>query len=277
MKSNYIKRNLITGLLLSVVLIYILVMLFPYIWMVLTAFKYRVDAFSIPPKLIFNATLENFKIAFIDKNFILNFKNSLIVVTLTTFFSLLLGLPSAYAFSRFHFKGDRFLYFYLLGTRFTPIIVLTLPLYLIMNWLNLTNTYVGITIAHTTFNLVFVVWMMKGFFDTVPLEVDEAARVDGCSWFKVFLTIALPLTKSGIAATAVFCSINSWNEFLMALVLAGRETNTLTVAIPGLLTPQGTYWGQIAAVGTVITLPIFIFAILVQRHMIKGMTMGAIK
>jgi multiple sugar transport system permease protein len=249
----------------------------PYLWLLLTSFKHRVDAFSIPPKLLFNPTLNNFKVAFLDKNFLLNMKNSLIVTSFTTFFSLVIGLPSAYAFSRFPFRGDKFFYYYLLGTRFTPIIVLALPLYLIMKSLNLTNSYTGIIIAHTAFNLAFVVWMMKGFFDTIPLEVDEAARMDGCSWFKVFMKIALPLTKSGIAATAVFCAINSWNEFLMALVLSGMDTQTLPVAIPGLLTPQGTYWGQIAAVGTVITLPVLIFTIIVQKHMVKGMTMGAIK
>ena len=277
MKSYKNKRRMITALLFSVVIAYVVIMLLPYLWLLLTSFKYRVDAFSIPPKVFFKPTLDNYKVAFIDKGFLLNVKNSLIVTTFTTFFSLILGLPSAYAFSRFPFKGDKFLYYYLLGTRFTPIIVLALPLYLIMNKIGLTNSYTGIIIAHTAFNLAFVVWMMKGFFDTIPLEVDEAARVDGCSWFEVLLKIALPLTKSGIAATAVFCAINSWNEFMMALVLSGRNTYTLPVAIPGLLTPQGTYWGQIAAVGSVITIPVLIFAILVQKHMVKGMTMGAIK
>jgi len=276
-KSYKTKRRLITTLLFCTVIAYALIMSLPYLWLLLTSFKHRVDAFSIPPKLLFNPTLDNFKVAFLDKNFLLNMKNSLIVTSFTTFFSLVIGLPSAYAFSRFPFRGDKFFYYYLLGTRFTPIIVLALPLYLIMKSLNLTNSYTGIIIAHTAFNLAFVVWMMKGFFDTIPLEVDEAARMDGCSWFKVFMKIALPLTKSGIAATAVFCAINSWNEFLMALVLSGMDTQTLPVAIPGLLTPQGTYWGQIAAVGTVITLPVLIFTIIVQKHMVKGMTMGAIK
>lgn len=276
-KSYKTKRRLITTLLFCTVIAYALIMSLPYLWLLLTSFKHRVDAFSIPPKLLFNPTLNNFKVAFLDKNFLLNMKNSLIVTSFTTFFSLVIGLPSAYAFSRFPFRGDKFFYYYLLGTRFTPIIVLALPLYLIMKSLNLTNSYTGIIIAHTAFNLAFVVWMMKGFFDTIPLEVDEAARMDGCSWFKVFMKIALPLTKSGIAATAVFCAINSWNEFLMALVLSGMDTQTLPVAIPGLLTPQGTYWGQIAAVGTVITLPVLIFTIIVQKHMVKGMTMGAIK
>ena len=166
---------------------------------------------------------------------------------------------------------------YLLGTRFTPFVVLALPLYLIMSKVGLLDSYVGIIVAHISFNLPFVVWMMKGFFDAVPKEIDEAARVEGYSWFQVFFRIDIPLAKSGLAATAVFCAINSWNEFLMALILTGRSTATMPVAIPGMMTPQGTLWGQIAAVGTVITIPVLIFAILVQKHMVAGMTMGAVK
>ena len=166
---------------------------------------------------------------------------------------------------------------YLLGTRFTPFVVLALPLYLIMSKCGLLNSFVGIIVAHISFNLPFVVWMMKGFFVVVPKEIDEAARIEGYSWFRVFLSIDIPLAKSGLAATAVFCAINSWNEFLMALILTGRDTATMPVAIPGMLTPQGTLWGQIAAVGTIITIPVLIFAIIVQKHMVAGMTMGAVK
>ena len=270
---KYIKYSLIY----SFLVIFLIISLTPYIWLIITSFKTRLDAFAIPPKLIFTPTFNNYKEAFLNKGFLINLKNSVIVTGLTTFFALMIGLPSAYAFSRFPVKGDRFLYYYLLGTRFTPIVVLCLPLYLIMSKIGLLNSYVGIVVAHVTFNLPFVVWMMKGFFDVIPREVDEAARVDGCSWFYVFSRIAIPIAKSGLAATAVFCAVNSWNEFLMAMVLTGRTTATMPVAIPGLLTPQGTIWGQIAAVGTIITVPVLIFSIFVQKHMIKGMTMGAIK
>ena len=153
------------------------------------------------------------------------------------------------------------LFYYLLGTRFTPIVVLCLPLYIIMSKIGLLDSYPGIIIAHVTFNLPFVVWMMKGFFDVIPREVDEAAIVDGCSWFFVFTRMALPIARSGLAATAVFCAVNSWNEFLMALILTGRHTATMPVAVPGLMTPQGTLWGQIAAVGTVITVPVLILPV----------------
>ena len=274
MEKNKKRKLFFIYLFLVVFLIFALL---PYVWLILTSFKTRVDAFAIPPKVLFKATLNNYQEAFLDKGFLLNLKNSIIIMLATVGIGLGLGLPSAYAFSRFKTGKDKLLLNYLLGTRFTPVVVLALPLYLLMSKVRLLDSFVGIVIAHVAFNLPFVIWMMKGFFDAIPKEIDEAARVDGYSWFKVFLRIDVPLAKSGLAATAVFCAINSWNEFLMALILTGRHTATMPVGVPRLLTPQGTIWGQIAAVGTVITIPVLLFAILVQKHMIAGMTMGAVK
>ncbi len=271
------NKKLKYGLLYAGLTIFLFIVLMPYIWLILTSFKTRVDAFAIPPKIFFKGTLSNYYEAFITKGMLHNLINSIIVMIATVVISMILGLPSAYAFSRFPSRGDRLLSNYLLGTRFTPVVVLALPLYLMMSRMGLLNTYVGIIIAHVAFNLPFVVWMMRGFYDAIPKEIDEAARVDGLGWFHIFLSIDTPLARSGVAATAVFCAINSWNEFLMALILTGRNTTTMPVAIPGLLTPQGTIWGQISAVGTVITIPVLVFAILVQKHMISGMTMGAVK
>ena len=271
------KRGRTTILIYLGLILFLFIVLMPYVWLILTSFKTRVDAFSIPPKFVFKGTLSNYREAFIEKGMLKNLRNSIIIMLATVAISISLGLPSAYAFSRFPTKWDKILSNYLLGTRFTPFVVLALPLYLMMSKLGLLNTYTGIIIAHVAFNLPFVVWMMRGFYDAVPKEIDEAARVEGMSWFRIFLQIDTPLAKGGVAATSVFCAINSWNEFLMALILTGRNTTTMPVAVPGLLTPQGTIWGQIAAVGTVITIPVLIFAILVQKHMISGMTMGAVK
>lgn len=271
------NKTIMYTLIYIALIIYLMITLLPYIWLIITSFKTRVDAFAIPPKLFFDGTLDNYYEVFINKGMLQNLKNSVIVMLATVGSSLLLGLPSAFAFSRFPMKRDGVLLNYLLGTRFTPFVVLALPLYLIMSKVGLLNTYVGIIIAHVAFNLPFVVWMMKGFFDAIPREIDEAARVEGMGWLRIFTAIDIPLAKSGLAATAVFCAINSWNEFLMALILTGRNTVTMPVAVPGLMTPQGTLWGQIAAVGTVITIPVLIFAIIVQKHMVSGMTMGAVK
>jgi len=275
---NYkLNRSIVRSCIFCFLVLFVVFTLTPYLWLIITSFKTRLDAFAMPPKLIFTPTFNNFREAFVTKRFLEFLRNSVVVTGFTTFFALLIGLPSAYAFSRFPVRGDKVLYYYLLGTRFTPIVVLCLPLYLIMAKIGLLNSYVGIIIAHVTFNLPFVVWMMKGFFDVIPREIDEAARVDGCSWFYIFSRITIPIAKSGLAATSVFCAVNSWNEFLMALILTGRNTSTMPVAIPRLMTPQGTLWGQIAAVGTVVTIPVLIFSIIVQKNMVKGMSMGAIK
>lgn len=274
MRKSRIRKNIV---LYVILIIFLVITLLPYFWLVLTSFKTRVDSFAIPPKIFFSATLDNYKAAFLDKGFLMNLKNSIIIMLFTVGIGLALGFPSSFAFSRFKTRKDQVLLNYLLGTRFTPVVVLALPLYLLMSKIGMLNSYVGIIVAHVAFNLPFVIWMMKGFFDAIPKEIDEAARVEGYSWFKVFLKIDIPLVKSGLAATAVFCAINSWNEFLMALILTGRDTVTMPVGVPGLLTPQGTIWGQVSAVGTVITIPVLIFAILVQKHMIAGMTMGAVK
>ena len=274
MRKSRIRKNIV---LYVILIIFLVITLLPYFWLVLTSFKTRVDSFAIPPKIFFSATLDNYKAAFLDKGFLMNLKNSIIIMLFTVGIGLALGLPSSFAFSRFKTRKDQVLLNYLLGTRFTPVVVLALPLYLLMSKIGMLNSYVGIIVAHVAFNLPVVIWMMKGFFDAIPKEIDEAARVEGYSWFKVFLKIDIPLVKSGLAATAVFCAINSWNEFLMALILTGRDTVTMPVGVPGLLTPQGTIWGQVSAVGTVITIPVLIFAILVQKHMIAGMTMGAVK
>lgn len=273
------KKNKNTKMWISYIglAIFLAIVLLPYIWLIITSFKTRVDAFAIPPKIFFKATLQNYFDAFISKGMLSNLRNSIVVMIATVVFGLLLGVPSAFGFSRFPMKYDKLLLNYLLGTRFTPFVVLALPLYLIMSKVGLLNSYVGIIIAHVAFNLPFVVWMMKGFFDAIPKEIDEAARMEGYSWFRILVSINIPLAKSGLAATTVFCAINSWNEFLMALILTGRNTVTMPVAIPGLMTPQGTLWGQIAAVGTVITIPVLILAIMVQKHMVSGMTMGAVK
>jgi multiple sugar transport system permease protein len=271
------KEHVLRNTLIIILLLFIIFYLIPFFWLIATGFKTRVDAFSIPPKLIFNPTISNYHEVFVEKHFLSNLRNSMIVTFSVTAISLIVGVPSAYAFSRFRMRGDKIFFFYLLGTRFTPVIVLALPLYFIMTDIGLLNTFAGIIIAHSAFNIAFVIWMMKGFFDTIPKEIDESARVDGCSWFSVFIRIGVPLSANGIAASSVFCAVNSWNEFLMALILTGRNTATLPVALPGLLTPQGTLWGQIAAVGSVITIPVLFFSFIVQRYMVQGMSAGAVK
>lgn len=272
-RSRTIKATLLYG----VLIVLIVLILLPYLWLVVSSFKTRVDMFAIPPKWVFKPTFDNYRVAFIDKGFLQNLYHSIIVASGATAVALCLGVPSAYSFSRYRMRGDRILFLYLLATRMLPAIVLVLPMFIVFAQNGLVNTYRGIIIAHVTFDLPFVVWMMKGFFDGLPRDITEAAVVDGASEFGAFWRVALPLTLGGMAATSIFCVINSWNEFLFALILTGRNTATLPVVIPGLLTPWGTDWGQIAAVGTVTTVPVLIFAFAVQKYLIRGLTGGAVR
>lgn len=246
----------------------------PIVWLVLTSFKDRVDIFSSSSTLLFSPTIANYVEAFVAKGFADNLVNSAVVGIISTIVGMLVGVPAAYSLTRSG-KGEGFMTA-LLAARLLPAMVLAVPLFVLASNLGLRDTYVGLIAAHLTFALPFTVWMMRGFFLAVPTTIDEAARLDGCGEWGTFLRVILPIVKPGLAATGIFCLINSWNEFLFALVLTGRDTQTLPVAIPSLITPIGTSWGQVAAVGTVTILPVMIVAFLVQKHIVAGMTGGAI-
>lgn len=250
------------------------VYLSPIIWLALTSFKNRIDIFSTAPTLFFTPTLENYVEAFIDKGFAENLVNSAVVGVVSTLIALVVGVPAAYSLSRI--RGGQSFMMALLAARLLPAMVLAVPLFVLASSLGLRDTYFALVASHLTFALPFTVWMMRGFFLAVPTSLDEAARLDGCGEWSTFLRVILPIVKPGLAATGIFCLINSWNEFLFALVLTGRHTQTLPVAIPSLITPIGTSWGQVAAVGTVTILPVLIVAFVVQKHIVAGMTGGAI-
>jgi multiple sugar transport system permease protein len=248
----------------------------PLIWLVLSSFKSRVDIFSRTPTVLFTPTLDNYAQAFIDKGFTHNLVNSAVVAVVSSALALAVGVPSAYSLSR---RTGRLLQAYLLvllAARLLPAMVLSVPLFILATKLGVSGSYVAVIAAHLTFAIPFTVWMMRGFFMSVPRSLDEAARLDGCGEASIFLRVVLPLTRGGLAATSIFLLINSWNEFLFALILTGRDTATMPVGLPNLLTPIGTFWGQIAAVATVTVIPVAVFAFIVQRHLVTGMTGGAL-
>lgn len=261
----------------AVVLVAIVLGLLPYLWMFLTSFKGRVDTLADTPQWVFSPTLEHYPEVFLRKEYLPLVGNSVVIAVGSTLLSLLLGVPAAYAFARLSFKGKEDLFFFFLTTRMAPAISIVVPMFLLFNALGLADTRSAVILAHSTFNLSLVVWMMRGFFADIPAEIDEAAMLDGHTRAGAFVRVVLPLAAPGIAATAVLCFILSWNEFLYAFILAAFESRTLTVGIPGLVTPHGTLWGQVAAVAVVATVPILVFAALVQKHLVRGLTFGAVK
>jgi multiple sugar transport system permease protein len=253
----------------------------PVYWMLTISLKSEADHFASPPKwFVFSPTLEHYKDAFVVRPFGQYLITSAIVALLSTALALLIGTLAAYALARFEmrFKLNRRLSLWILSTRMFPPIVTIVPLFLMMRELRLINTIAALVIVYTAFNLPFVVWMMRGFFNEVPREMEEAAMVDGDSRLGALWRVVLPLVKPGLAATAVFCLIMSWNEFLFALVLTQTEAAmTLPIGIAGRVTQYEIKWGVMSAAGVVAMLPILIFALSVQRYLVRGLSLGAVK
>jgi len=262
---------------LAVVIAVLVMALAPYVWIVLTSFKTRIDALADVPVWIFSPTFDHYPKVFIDKGYLPLVWNSAIVACSTTVLSLVVGAPAAYVFARRRFAGMEDLFFFFLTTRMAPPIAIVVPMFLLFTEIGITDKLIAVIIAHTSFNLSLVVWMMRGFFADIPQEVDEAAQMDGLSRAGTFVRVLVPMAAPGLAASAILCFILSWNEFLYAFILVAFEGRTLTVGIPGLITPHGTLWGQVAAVAVVATLPIIAFTVLVQRHLVRGLTFGAVK
>jgi multiple sugar transport system permease protein len=204
-------------------------------------------------------------------------KNSLIVTFLSVILSLLIGIPSSYALSRYKFRGSDNIAFWILSVRMLPPIVAAIPIFLIVNSLGLVDTYPGLIIPYIMLNLPFVVWMMKGFISDIPIEIEEAAQIDGCSRFSSFLRVTLPLCIGGIVATALFCVFITWNEFLFAVILTRTNVQTLTVNLSTFRLDRGILWGMMSATITVAVLPLLFLTFFFQKQLVKGLTAGAIK
>jgi multiple sugar transport system permease protein len=258
-------------------LVVIVVCVFPFYWMVTTSFKEQSAILSATPQLIFHPTLGNYTTAFQKFDIGASLINSLIVALSTTAISLILGAPAAYAIARFDFKGKRDLWFWFISNRMISPIVVALPFFLIARQFRLLDTQLVLILIYLTFNVPIVVWICADQFRNIPKELDEAATLEGYSSFGIFWRIALPLAAPGIAVSAIFSFIFSWNELLYALVLTRSNAKTAPVVATSFLSGYELPWGQIMATGTLVALPVIIFSIIVSRQLVRGLTMGAIK
>jgi len=271
--SSRAKRIILT---LMVIVIFGII-LFPALVLFVTSLKTDVDALSFPPKWIFDPTIKNY-VAILKTSPLVGYAlNSLIVASLNTVLCLIVGSMAAYSLARFRFKGADNIAFWILSIRMMPPVAAIIPIYILMKNIGLIDTPWCLVITYLTFNLPFVVWMMKGFFEEIPREIEESALIDGCSNFSIFLRIALPLVAPGLAATAIMVFIFSWNEFLFALILTGTKAVTLPVGIIGYMKETGINWGYMTAGGILALVPVVVFMILVQKHLVKGLTLGALK
>jgi multiple sugar transport system permease protein len=251
-------------------------LLLPVLWLLAMAFKPDDVMFARPTQWAFTPTLDHFDYV-ITSGFVGHLMTSVVLGLVSTALVVLIGTPAAYAFARFELRGRDDLFLFILATRMAPPICLVIPFYLIFIRLDLLDTFLGLTLAYMTFNLSFYIWVLRSFCRDLPVQLEEAAMVEGWSRFQVFLRVVLPLLRSGIVSTATLCFIFAWNEFLFAFMLGGQAVKTLPVAIPLLITAQGVRWGEMAVVGMVALLPVLVAVFFLQKHIVRGLTMGAVK
>jgi multiple sugar transport system permease protein len=266
----------------ALIVISALLVLFPLFWIMLTGFKTRLQTFSMPPAWIFTPTLENFRDVFANEvargvGFAQVYMNSVVVAVTATIIPVLLAALAAYSFARFEFRGKNALALFVIGTRMLPPIALVVPIYLIATRLKMVDTRLALIIAYTGLNLPFATWMLRGFFTQIPRELDDAALIDGCSRIGALWRVILPLAAPGLVATALFSFILAWNDFAFALVLTTSRAVTLPVAAARFRTDEGILWGQVGAAATLVLIPVILFALFMQKWIVRGLTAGSVK
>ena len=254
-----------------------IVNLTPIIWAFLTSIKQPVDAFAVPPKLIFSPTFDFHREVWVEKEFWRFLIHSVIIAVATVCVSVPIGSMAAYGLSRMRGAGTRGLLFGLLAMRMFPHILLAIPFFILAQSLHLIDTYPAMVLALVAINQPFTIWLMRSFFLDVPVELDEAARIDGCTLWQTFTRVALPVVRPGLWVTSLFSLLLAYNEFLFALVLTGPHTKTLPVAIAEYGGEDLNYWSISAAAAIGIMLPIVLFMMALQRNLVRGLAFGAVK
>ncbi|WP_246880363.1 carbohydrate ABC transporter permease [Sporosarcina sp. 6E9] len=261
--------------LLCVILVIIFLFL-PIVWIFITAFK--PDAATYTTSVIFKATLDNFKTVF-GSSFNLGkyYSNSLIVVLVTLLITIPISILASYSLSRFKMKGKQFFMFAILATQFIPLIVNVIPFFIMFREWGLLDTTLALIIVNLGHTIPYAIWLTKGFIDRIPVDIEEAASIDGANRLQVLWRILLPLAMPGIITATVFCFVITWNEFMFALVLTQQEAVTLPVALSFFTGEKGVMWNQMAAAGIIFVLPTIIFMLLVRKQFVLGMTSGGVK
>jgi multiple sugar transport system permease protein len=253
----------------------------PFVILAIISFKTRIQVLEVPPSLNFKAEtiIKNYNDVIVDRGFLRYTINSIIVTASTVVISLILATPAAYAFSRLRFRGRDRWATTILSFRFMPPVAIAIPVLLMMRTINLDDTYPGLLLPNVAFSLPLAIWILIGFFDEIPRELDDAALVDGCTRFGVLRRVMLPLVRPGLFVAAIFSAICIWNEFLVGLYLVNSQTlKTIPLGAAGLISAQRPIdWNVAATVGIVTIIPIFIFSLFIQRYIARGITAGAVR
>lgn len=277
MRVVQFQRRLMLVMTACILIFSILTFLYPVYWLLTVSVKTQKEAFKIPPSWIFQPIFKHYIKLFAQANFFHYFLNSTIVSFGTTVAALGIGAPAAYALSRGKFKSKNWILLAILGTRMAPPILFIIPFFILYAKLGLIDTRIGLIIVFLSFNLALVVWSMHAFFDDIPLNLEEAAWIDGASEMQSFTKVVLPLASPGLAATGVLCMILTWNEFLFALILTRVNAVTAPVAVVRFASYEAADWGLVAAGSIVLTLPVLFFSLLVRRYLTRGLLGGALK
>ncbi|MCX7027308.1 MAG: carbohydrate ABC transporter permease [Spirochaetes bacterium] len=270
MKVPFIRRFLFLVLLLCITV----PVLFPFFWMLTSSFKTQVDIISWPPRLVFSPILGNYIKVFAEQNFLKYFMNSSVIGMTAVGLSLILGLPAAYSIARF---GQKRLSVFILVARLMPGISFLMPWYIIFSRLHLMDSYIALILSHMLIALPIVVWIMSSYFETIPVEMEESAMVDGATRQKAFRSIILPIAGPGIVTSITLSFIFSWNNFMFSQVLSMEKTKTLPIAVYNFVSYAEVDWGAVMAAAVAIMTPAIILTMIFQKYVVKGLTMGAVK
>lgn len=273
-----LNMNKLTGRFLSgLTIVLALAFFFPIFWMVLTSFKTEAAAFTFPPPLVFQPTLENYQIAIGQSNYFQQLWNTLIITGFSTLVALLLGMPAAYSLAFYPGKRSDFALMWMMSTRMLPPVGIIVPLYVIFKQLSLFDTHSGMILLYTALNLPLVIWMMHSFLSDLPYEILEAARIDGVTLWQEFRWVILPLALPGLMATILLCFIFTWNEFFLSFNLTITKAAPLSVFIASFKTSEGLFWAKMSAAATITALPVVLAGWLAQHQLVRGLTAGAVK
>lgn len=269
--ARHLGLSMVAGMLLAV-------WVFPVLWGLLTSFKTERDVLAYPPVWWFTPTLDNYRAVLTGPSSILpNLWSSLVVATLATLLTMLIATPAAYALARLRFPGKRGSGFYVLATQMLPPVGLIIPYYLILQRVGLLDSYTGLTVIYLTFSLPFAVWLMVSYFEDIPLEMEEAALLDRAGRLRALWYVILPQVRGGLAVTTIFVFLNAWNEFMFAVVLGGNQVRTVTVAMFNFISVEQTQWARLAAAAMLAMAPVILIGLAAQRHIVGGLTVGAVK
>jgi len=271
-------RALRVAVLVLIAAVLLLVWIVPILWGLLTSFKDIKDVLNYPPSLIFTPTLENYReVLFGPTNILGNLMSSTIIASSTTVLTVTIATPVAYALARLKLPARKPVGFYILATQLVPPIGLVIPYFLILNRIGWMDTYKGLVLVYLTFSLPFAIWLLVSYFEDIPREMEEAALLDRAGRFQAFWHVVLPQARGAIAVTIMFVFLNAWNEFLFAVVLSGSKVRPITVAMYNYISVEQTQWAQLSAAALIAMFPVIVLGILAQKHIVKGLSVGAVK